>query len=211
MAVFSAVEDFKEAVEEINLLLNYAKRNTRNMKRYSTFNKTAIILLCTKFESFLENFLEEYCYEHLKCSTNKNLNTHLYEHILIALIDELNTHKTRPEKRNELIEKVVSLCGVAELSEIETFKIKPKFSYGKHGQSEIEKLLKQFGFRDFLVKEDTLGFFRNFNSLNFVRNNIIHEDATPSLTHQDVQKYLSEINDFIDDLTTDAKLELDKI
>lgn len=211
MEKFSAVQDFEEAVEEISLLLNYAKRNAKDIMRYSTFNKTAIILLCTKFETFLENFLEEYCFIHLKASTNKNLNKFIYDHLVDDLINDLNINKSRPDKRNETLEKVANLCGILEYSEVESFSSKPKFSYGKHGQNEIERLLRRFGFNDFLKKEDTSNFFRRFNSLNFVRNNIIHEDATPSLTHQDVEKYLLDIQVFIRDLSEDAKLEIDKI
>lgn len=195
----SAITDFEEAVDEILILLNYSKRTTKNPKKYSTLNKAAIILLCSKFESFIESFFEEYSYEHLKSSTNRNLNTHVYDRIVSELLEEIIIHRNNNERRREIISRIIVFCG-EETSDIESYNSKPKFSYGKHGQNEIEKLLRQFGFYTLVESQEAIEFFQSFNSLNHIRNNIIHEDATPSLTHQDVEKYLARIRQFINNL-----------
>ena len=77
------------------------------------------------------------------------------------------------------------------------FKVNAKFNYGKHGQKEIEKLLTTFGFSKFTKEESTISFMKKFNSLNAIRNNIIHEDATPSLTNKDVENHFKNISNFI--------------
>jgi hypothetical protein len=210
MIQIESVEEFEEACKEIHLLLDYSKRNNKNVSRYATFNKAAIVLLCAKFEAFLESFLEEYAFYHLNISSNHSVDRCLYDHIVDCIINHLEVHKGKPEKRKEIIAKLELLCGSTEIRPISNFHVDPKLRFGKHGQGEVERLLKAFGFRDYTIEEDVKSFFIKFNSLNSIRNNIIHEDKTPSLTHQTVQSYLDSVKIFIDGLKTIAvsKMEL---
>lgn len=201
MANLDATKDFfDETKNEIELLLNYSKRNKKNLLKFSTFNKSAIVLLCSKFEAFLENFLEEYVYLHMSKSNNKTLDSNIYEHLIDNLIESLETTKTKRVKRKTHIENISLLCGANEISDLTNFKVNAKFNYGKHGQKEIEKLLTTFGFSRFTKEKSTISFMKKFNSLNAIRNNIIHEDATPSLTNKDVENHFKNISDFILDL-----------
>ncbi len=200
----STKEFFNEALKEINLLILYSRRNKNDFLKYATFNKSAIVLLCSKFESYIENALQEYSYLHIKHSSNKSLDIHIYENIVEEIMNNLESTKNNKTKRKPHLNSIAEFCGTEECSPIDHYSVKAKFNYGKHGQKEVEKLLIKFGFSDTVKKESSENFFKQFNSLNFIRNNIIHEDATPSLTDKDVEKYVKIISDFILELDNEA-------
>lgn len=196
-------QDFDEAIKEIDLLIDYAKRNQKHLIRYATFNKAAIVLLCAKFEAFLESFLEEYAYEHLDSKTNKSVHPDFHDHLIDQVLLALETTKNNKAKRKTHIKDLVNLCGDSEVS-IKDYKFNTKFSYGKHGQTEVIKLLSGYGFIQYLSEDHVKLFFNKFNSLNNIRNNIVHQDATPALTHHSVKDYLIVTCDFIDSLQKHA-------
>lgn len=201
---YEATTDFENNIVEIKILISFAKEFNNDFKRYALFNKASIILLCTKFETFLESFLEEYAYINLTNFNNQNVDEHIYEHILRNHVIKLNKHLLSKKKRENHLNKVVNLCSPQRYDNIQDLDVITKFSYGKHGQTEIEKLLNEFGLCTILNENTKETFFNKFNSLNFIRNNIIHEDATPSLTHVDVEGHLSVIYDFITELDSKA-------
>lgn len=206
MANLAATDEFHEAIKEIQLLINYSKRNQRDALKYKAFNKAATVLLCAKFESFIENFLEEYAYELICNSTNKTLCKELFEYIIDDIIKYLEDTKNNKEKRKQHINKLVDLCSSNEIENLDFYRqhINSKLKMGKHGQKEIERLLTNFGFGEIIGTPTIVDFFRQFNSLNSIRNNIIHEDATPSLTHTDVQNYLYIVNSFVRQIQSKA-------
>jgi len=197
MDKFDATTDFEETMDEVQILIDYAKRNTKNIARYSTFNKSAIVLLCSKFESFLENFFEEFAFHHAEISDGIRIDNQMLEHYTNVIIDEL-TKITLKEKRKPLIEKMIMLHN-NEPCDLTEYQINAKFNYGKHGQKEIQRLILSFGFEEFIQQVNPI-FFNQFNSMNHIRNNIIHGDATPSLTHQDVSSYKNLLVNFATDL-----------
>ena len=207
MSKFVATTDFQETMDEVQILINYAKRNTKNIARYSTFNKSAIVLLCSKFESFLENFLEEFAFRHANISDGIRMDTQILEHYTNVIIDEL-TKITLKEKRKPLIEKMVTLHN-NEPCDLTEYQINAKFNYGKHGQKEIQRLILSFGFEEFIQQVNPI-FFNQFNSMNHIRNNIIHGDATPGLTHQDVLSYKNLLVGFAIDLDEAGSEKLEK-
>jgi HEPN superfamily RiboL-PSP-like protein len=209
--LIATTEFFGEALKEIKLLISYSKRNRNDFLRYATFNKSAIVLLCSKFESYLESSLEEYAYLHLKYSSNKNIDAHIYDSVVEEIIESMEIVKNNRTKLKPQLNSLAELCGNAEFSPIDHLSVNAKFSYGKHGQKEVEKLLKRFGFSAFAKREESSHFFKKFNSLNFIRNNIIHEDATPSLTDKDVEKYLDTISNFIVEFDKVAIIKLSKV
>lgn len=204
LSKYEATSDFENNVIEIQILISLAKEFVNDFKKYALFNKASIILLCTKFETFLENFLKEYAYINLTNFNNQNVDEHIYEHILRNHISKLNQYILNKGKREKHLDKVVNLCSPHQFDDIQELDVVTKFSYGKHGQTEIEKLLNEFGLCNILAEEIKDVFFNKFNSLNFIRNNIIHEDATPSLTHVDVEDHLSIILNFIKELDSKA-------
>lgn len=212
MVVIDAVDGFDEACEELHVLLSYSRRNQSNVRRYRAFNKAAIVLLCAKFEAFLEAFLEEYAYLHLHNSSNLTLDAPLLQHLvdcLLSSIEECN--RGRIARRNNLVKDLARLYGTTEIRPLNTYTINNKLKMGKHGQGEVQRLLNSFGFGLYVDEDDTKDFFTAFNSLNNIRNNIIHEDATPNLTHGDVENYLDIVSRFITGLHQHADNKLQPI
>ncbi|CAH0334561.1 hypothetical protein FVB9288_00149 [Flavobacterium sp. CECT 9288] len=196
---FESVNDFKEAIKEIHILIENANLSISDNLKYRTFNKSSIVLLCGKFESFIECFLEEFGYYILNNFSNKQLEAYIKEHLIDILIKDLDNKKNNPTKRGEILMKFVKILGNDEVL-CNEFEINSKFSYGKHGQSEVTKLLKKFGFNEFAASEENKIFYQKFNSLNNIRNNILHQDSTPTLTHQDVENYLVILETFIENI-----------
>ncbi len=207
MDKFDATADFENTMVEVQILIDYAKKNTKNILRYSTFNKSAIVLLCSKFESFLENFFEEYAFHHADISDGIRIDNQMLEHYTNVIIDEL-TKITLKEKRKPLIEKIVMLHNnvACDLTE---YQINAKFNYGKHGEKQVKKLMLSFGFEEFIQQANVV-FYTQFNYMNHIRNNIIHGDATPGLTHQDVLSYKDLLVDFAIDLDKAGNKKLQK-
>lgn len=89
-----------------------------------------------------------------------------------------------------------------------TANIKPStsFSYGKHGQSEIESLFERHGLGVFIKTRSSQDCLKVMNSLISIRNNVIHQDATPGTTHQTIIDHKNNILEFIAFLEADIEL-----
>lgn len=208
--MLSATQDFNSALVEVNILITYATRNTSNINKYATFNKSAIILLCAKFEAFVEEFLEEYAYECCNRTTNKSIDSPLMNHILDCLISNLDNVKNNTARRRPVLNQISSLVE-SSTNPMNGFTVDSKFSFGKHGQRELTKLLTKFGYKTFNETKTTEGFYRLFNSLFNIRNNIIHEDATPTLTHRNVRSYKDLLEKFVEDIDNLGQSRIDAL
>ena len=100
----------------------------------------------------------------------------LYEHLIDIILEKLDTVKANKIKRKDKINDLVLLCSNTEIKPCDNFKVNAKLKLGKHGQNEVERLLKTFGFIDYVEEQEVQDFFKKFNSLYSIRNNIIHED-----------------------------------
>ena len=207
---FSAISDFEDALKEINILMDNAAQNIDSSIKYATYNKAAVVLLCGKFEAFIESFLEEYAFFLLNSFTNKQLTTHIKNHLLDNLVSELEKKKNHIEKRNHVLLKFTKILGDEEIL-CNDFEINAKFNYGKHGEAELTKLLKKFGFHEFAEIEDNKVFYTKFNSLNMIRNNILHQDSTPSLTHGDVIGHREEMILFVERINNESSRHIKDI
>jgi len=211
MPTLDATTEFAEASLEITVLIDYARRNKKEIHKYQAFNKAALVLLCAKFEAFLEAFLAEYCYAHMELSSNKNLDENIYDHLVSHLLEVLEPTKNNKRKRKEAIDNLALLCGDVEIKPCTGFEVNARFKYGKHGEKEVVRLLDTFGLKSVLDDACLTDFFRKFNSLNSIRNNIIHEDATPSLTHQDTEEFLENIQTFVSCIDNVAQIRIASI
>ena len=67
------IDHIRVSLSEIDILLDYASRNSANIHKYQLFNKVSIVLLSTKFEVFLEDFIDEHSTRMLNGHTNATL------------------------------------------------------------------------------------------------------------------------------------------
>lgn len=201
--IFDAHKKFQESEEEVTSLLVLAKENQKEESTYSACNKSALLLLLAKFESFLESISSEYV-EFINNSNLKSTKIPIRLKVEHSLCKLENCGLKSISKKREIFEEIGLLWGVSR--KFCNLDLKLKFSYGNHGSNEIEKLFCKIGFEDIFSKvkvykkvlnisptkrskNEEIEFRGKVDSATGMRNNIIHQDATPNLTHLDVCGY----------------------
>lgn len=198
MNFFSSLEDFNTALEkDVEFLLKFAENY--EIDRNNTFNKAAILFLCSKFENFVESLIEEYLF---------NINE-------LKLVPSTIPHDLKLNCSNYLISKHKSSPVNKDTFEIigkmwngnepiDNIIIESKFNFGKRGEKELRNLFHKIGITDIFQidiyeKElenyglneikNKIDFKGVYNTVTNMRNNIIHQDASPSLTNLDVKNF----------------------
>jgi len=220
---FSCLDDFSNSLAEVQIILKQAEKKHENTKEYNICIKSALLFLVAKFEAFLEDLVTEY----IHAIENKNLNHSslpkvLKLHAIDKIIDEKFLSDVWNHKANAIqtIEKLAKLC-VGD-QKIDLIEIDKKFDYGKHGQKAINTLFSRIGVDNvfseckiYEKQESLIGKNRieinitaDINSLTFFRNNILHDDITPSITHPQITTYKKHLLKFSKklDKTLAAKL-----
>lgn len=211
-------EDFISTLEEVEVLLSAAESLDKNKRtEYAAFNKSALLLLAGKFENFAESIAEDYvdCINQLKPCHSLISNKLKLEHTF-KMLANFDDYKHKHKHTNAI--KTFAELGEfwASSSNYICLNIDCKFSYGKHGEAELNKLLSTIGIDNILDKisvirykesildnEDSAteaDFKGTFNSVNGIRNNILHENASPSLTTEMVHNYKEEFQIFAREL-----------
>lgn len=201
-----SIRFFFDSLSDIDILIQHAKRNISSVSKYQLFNKIAIILLLTKFEVFVENFIEEHIERMLNGHTYETFPSQLKEFYIDTAADLIRTNNKYKNKLHYLNE-INLLFGNSgdKLSKITDIRPSSKFNYGKHGQTEITNLFVKHGLQKFITDATIIDLLKQINSCVNIRNNIIHQDATPSLTHQDVDSYKKVIESFVKKLEVEIK------
>ncbi len=165
--------------------------------------------MTSKFENFIEGFLREYAKLKITQNTFSDVNN---EQLLNQIINNIlnKIEKLSPQKKfkqsdiNDYLKEITNI--INQNSNIDLSKYNQyfdaKFNYGKHGGSELKKLIEKFGFKEFANNQDD--FFEIFNSVTGIRNNIIHQDTTPSLSNEEMENYINKFCQFSDDINEEA-------
>lgn len=190
--MIGSVDDFKGRLNEIDILIVYAKNNQHSLDKYKLFNKTAIVLLCSHFEVFVEALLAE----HVDCLKVCYNSVTMPQYMKDNFIDDtFKAYKDvpQPSKKQRPLKALFQLHGSSPLSmsSLNDLLLEIKFGFGKHGQTETDKLFRKFGFGDYVNTVTYQDSFRKINSAISIRNNIIHEGSAPTLSHVDVVDYKS--------------------
>lgn len=219
---FQCYNSFLLALDEVQLLIEDAKESEcKNDERYKVYNKSSILLLASKFESFIEGVVEEYIeklnslclpFDKIPLDIKKN---HM-KHVLTeshAIINQAHKY----EEREQLYLQLVNLWNHSK-NEVKV-KVNTSFSYGKHGANEMNKLFNNIGIEDVFLEiqiysdeklllsdaKELIDFKARFSNFNNIRNKIIHQDFTPNLTYNDVVEYKSDFDKFSSEIV--KKLE----
>ena len=203
--MIDSVDAFKERIKEIDILLTYSRNNQRTIDKYKLFNKTAVVLLCTHFEVFVESFMAEHVDVLRACYKSDTIPQYMKDNYVNDTIRALRDLPF-PSKKTKPLKALFRLhdSKVLEMTAISDLEIDMKYSFGKHGQEETARLFCKFGFKAFVDSSSFKEPFRNINSAINIRNNIIHEGSAPNLSHNDVIMYK---NDFLK-FTTDLELHI---
>lgn len=199
--MIDSVDAFKERIKEIDILLTYARNNQRTLDKYKLFNKTAVVLLCTHFEVFVESFIAEHVDVLRICYKSDTIPQYMKDNYINDTIKSLKDLAC-PSKKAKPLRALFRLhdSKVLDMSAISDLEIDMKYSFGKHGQDDTAKLFRKFGFAAFVDSPAFKAPFRNINSAINIRNNIIHEGSAPNLSHNDVIMYKNDFLKFATDL-----------
>ena len=199
--MIESVEDFRNRLMDIDTLVAYASANKKAIHKYQLFNKTAIILLCSHFEVFVEAFIAEHVDVMKICYRSDSLPQYMKDNYVNDTIKSLKD-RPEPSRKQKPLKALFRLHNgqSLEMNSIMDLVLDMKYAFGKHGQEETEKLFKKFGFKSFV---DSPGFQDNFKMINSainIRNNIIHEGSAPTLSIDDLKKYKNVFLSFADSL-----------
>ena len=199
--MIDSVDAFKEYIKEIDILLSYARMNQSKLDRYKLFNKTAVVLLCTHFEVFVESFIAEHVDALRACYKSDTMPQYMKDNYVNDTIKALSDLPF-PSKKTKPLKALFRLhdSKVLEMTAISDLEIDMKYSFGKHGQEDTARLFCKFGFKAFVDSPSFKEPFRNINSAINIRNNIIHEGSAPNLSHNDVIMYKNDFLKFATDL-----------
>lgn len=196
-----SVDDFKSRLSEIDTLIAYARGNQRALDKYKLFIKTAIVLLCSHFEVFVEAFLAEHVDVLKTCYNSNSLPQYMKDNYID---DTLRAYKDidYPSKKQKPLKALFLLhgSGPVNMSSLGDLTLDIKYSFGKHGQEETDKLFLKFGFEDFVRSPFYQTSFGRINSAICIRNNIIHEGGAPTLSLADVVTFRNTFLRFAEEL-----------
>ncbi|SFT19181.1 MAE_28990/MAE_18760 family HEPN-like nuclease [Paenibacillus sp. BC26] len=208
---------FNNALTEVNLLINFASKCERLPNEYAALNKSALLLLTSKFEVFVEDVVKEYIEEINSMNlTNLLISEQLKIKHSITRIKDLVDFIENPSKNDKKVEVFKDLAQLWSDQEI-TFAgldIPNKFNYGKHGSKEMQKLFSNIEIENIfetivlysdnehslLEDEQVIDFKGIINNITSQRNNITHQDKTPNMTHQQIGEYVDYFNRFSKEL-----------
>jgi hypothetical protein len=218
---FDSFEEFKIALDEVNVLITQAGEYIQDQLKYSVFNKSAVILLMAKFESYLENVVDEFCFRlsGLKLKA-KNIPLSIRfqasrDIITGDFLEDLERDRTTDNEKlqRKLKKKLQELSSIWDDECLPVkIEISNKFDYGKHGEKEIRRFFKRIGiddvFNKFLIDKKvdgidgeesyTISAASDINSLTFYRNAIIHSDSNLNITHDQIKAYKDNLYYFAD-------------
>lgn len=195
-----SIDKLKKSIGEIDILLRYAARNESGVDviKYQLFNKISIVLLATKLEVFIEEFIEEHVERQLQNHINQTFPKELREKYFDRGI-ELITEKKQRDRKEHLFRLLMILYGgdKAGITQLKDICPSTKFSYGKHGQTEIVSLFERHGLGAFIKSSEPKECLDMMDSMIAIRNNVIHQDATPGLTHRQVEEHKKNVLRFV--------------
>lgn len=202
-----SIDNFTDSLREVDTLLEYAKKNTKTPEKYQLFNKIAIILLVTKFEVFIENFFEEHLNRQLNSLTKEMFPEQQRYAYLESAISKMNEFGQKTNKKEPLAKELSKLyqSSGGNLSSIRVIAPSTNFPNGKHGQKDMNRLFENHGLKDFISRAEIVSLFGHINSCIGIRNSVIHQDAAPTLTHQEVAKHKKTMQEFAKLLATDVE------
>ncbi|MBF0538070.1 MAG: hypothetical protein HQL03_07440 [Nitrospirae bacterium] len=218
--VFEALNEFNNAIEEVNALLKLAHAHTH--LSYNAILKSAILLLLAKVETFLEDILEEYIKKINDLKLGKEIPSELTVPHLVYKIRQtkqiteqldgsIKKTGTNKDKHDSMVHLFNSLSELLRdnIINIDSLKIPISFDYGEHGASAIKKLFVLIGIDNVFdmlnmmsVNISSINIKEQINTLIYRRNAIIHRDeAFDDLNLKIVDDYVSIMRLFANEIT----------
>jgi hypothetical protein len=238
-ARLETADDFAATLAEVELLLRESDEAApggprEDERRAAVLNKAALLLLTGKFEAFLETAAEDFLFavNQVGGATRFVPPRMLAEHSVKAV-----TGVDSKLSSGDVVGVAAIFAGLAKtwgnVEPCTDLSIACKFNYGKHGESEVIRLFKRFGVDDVFARvpviDDSMERYEGqapsrvdvkgiVNSLTGIRNNILHQDESPTLTADGLRKQsvtlqkfaiglVKALQDVVDDMETRVQAE----
>lgn len=209
-------EEFYSSIQEITFLNQQIHNDANDIALF----KSIVLLLCAKLEKYVKDSAQEYVQEILKLNLKKNdIPQELLVEIIINEVKKIGDgtiNRYLADATYQERAKVLSLIWddkkVLKSLKVDEFSV----SISNNGTNEFERVYKKIGFpniinglNDYVFNDmysSTSYSIKNIiNTIIWMRNNIIHDDARPPITTSDINLYIEIVKNFVDQI--DAKLE----
>ena len=211
--MMQAKKNFDDSISEVAYLNNKSKTDTNGDKIYF---KVIILLLCAKLEKFVKDSINEYIDSLLSKSLTKEQlpETFVLEIIKNELlkVEDMKIEKYITDERCKDRAKVFSLIWDTKYILKHITKSEFVVSISNNGTNAFENAYKKIGFPniikslpDYEQQTDMVdvttsvshSICNTINKIIAMRNKIIHDDATPSVTINDVDLFVAICTDFV--------------
>lgn len=204
-----AKSDFEKSINEITILNDKAKQDMTNDKIYY---KSIVLLLCAKLEKYVKDSTKEYISEiiDLKLSRDAIPQSFIAEIIdnEIAIIQKANTRnyisKDVYKERAKIFSIIWDSKYILSIFDEKEFVI----SISSNGTNKFDDVYKKIGLptlisnlKDYIendiFSQTSYSIKDNINKVINMRHQIIHDDATPSITQSEITLYEKIFRDFV--------------
>ncbi|HVM51275.1 MAG TPA: HEPN domain-containing protein [Candidatus Acidoferrum sp.] len=201
---FEALAGFTDSLAEVDILCEAADAASSDRQKSSTFNKAALLLIAGKFESFAESIVEEFVFKLNECRLPcDRIPTGLRLQHTFGALSQLERLRQpgNQEEAAQLFRRLGTLWATTE--RFDDLALHAKLAFGRHGEGELIKLFEKLGIPDIFdvvqlaervetlssdaPVEAMIDFRGIFNSVTAMRNNILHEDASPNLSSSQIK------------------------
>lgn len=196
---------------DIERIIDYIKELEQEKNNESNlYKKMFIVMLCTKFECFLENITSKW-FEKLK---NNSLSCYslpelakqeIIKDSIDKVYDDLKNGKISTQNKSKFNNFKLLMNDFTPLRELD---VEFKIRMGSHGSKEVEKLLKKIGIDnifdkledDINIDMEQISIKTSFDYRGLIdkmikyRNNILHEDRLDLITIQDLDVFIKAVN-----------------
>lgn len=198
---FDAVVDFNASLNDVEALERIANayKKLKKEDKFSLILRSAVLFLGTHLECLFESIAEEYVY---KIEQMKLSRRYLPEKLIISSLQHKFTDgliKKVKAGNPKCKDDLMSLAKIIACNEpVTNIDIDTSFSYGKHGSGAVNKLFSRIDIDDVFDKckvtiyfesmfsdepeEQEVNIREKFNTLTGVRNGLIHENKSPTVS-----------------------------
>ncbi|MFX4234737.1 HEPN domain-containing protein [Aliarcobacter butzleri] len=199
---FNSYLECKEELKSIFNVIEYIETISPSPDIMNTINKGNAIILGSIFESFNENIIQEYIDKLITDFNNglikfDQLSSKIQEYLCKKIVRKHHKNELEIMHPGQTIKMINNFMIYIGQNNTNSFIINDeleeinKFSFGKHGETELKKLFNRIGFDSLNIK------FNILNDFFYIRNNIVHPEhingaiTTNSITTQQLKAYIN--------------------
>lgn len=218
-----AKDEFISNINEVSFLNSKVDGDIQNDK---VLFKSIILLLCAKLEKFVKDSTKEYIKEIINLKLKQDeIPTALIKEIINNEIEKINSvtienyiTKSYNQERAKIFSIIWDKKFVLNTLNADEFVI----SISNNGTTAFKNVYKKIGLPNIiqelndykqadLYSETSFSIVDNIDRVIKLRHEIIHNDATPQITHTEISLYINIFTDFVLQIDKRMTEELQKL